>query len=187
LEGISDKNESCLFTYRQEREDDEVILEVNGVEIKDVLQLTAYNPGIQDSWLHCWMALEIPKTDEEVEALKEDVLRLQSEFGVYYSFVSCAQIPQFIEVIKTLTNYRVLSGKVSYSDKSTDWSATCKNASYSYQREYRFLVGECGSNHLEPLNLKYEEGFGKYIQKNPEIIMKMEGQYDPFFKLSFND
>ena len=130
LEGVSDLNESCCFSFRTERGDDEITLEVNGVKIPDIKRLTAYNPGLRDAWLHCWMALEIPKTDEELIALKRDVLRLQVEFGRNYAFISYDKITPFLNIIKALfTDHRVTAGKVAYSEKSTDWSPSCKAGS----------------------------------------------------------
>ena len=183
LEGVSDLNESCLFSYRPERGDDEIILQVNGVEIQGVKRLTAYNPGLRDAWLHCWMVLDIPKTDEELIALKEDVLRLQTEFGRNYAFIRYDSITPFLNALKTLTDHRVVAGKVAYSANSTDCGPHCKDISYSYQKEFRYLVGECGVNEVAPLVLKYDEGFGKYIEKCPEIILRIEGQGEPLFEL----
>jgi len=186
LEGVSDKNESCLFSYRRKRGDEEIILEVNGIKIKYISRLTAHNPGFPEAWLHCWMALELPDTYEELESLKKDILRLKIEFGNYYAFISFDKITSFFNVIQTLTTFKVILGNVAYSDKATNCGPACKDVSYAYQREFRFLIGECGINTVDPLVLNYEEGFNEYIQKNPEIIVKLEGQNDPLFQLTTN-
>lgn len=183
LEGVSDLNESCLFSFRPERGDEKIILEVSGIEINDIKRLTARNPGLPEAWLHCWMALEIPKTDEELIALKKDVLRLQTECGCNYAFIRHDRITPFLNAIKTLTDHRVIAGKVAYSEKSTDCGPSCKAVSYSYQREFRFLIGECEINIVDPLVLNCKEGFGKYIEKCPEIILRIEGQREPLFEL----
>ena len=161
LEGVSDQNESCLFSFRPERGDEEIILEVNGINIKDIKRLTAHNSGLREAWLHCWMTLEIPKTDEELIALKKDVHRMQTEFGPDYAFIRYDRIHSFLNTIKTLTDYQVIAGKVAYSEKSTDCGPSCKALSYSYQREFRFLIGECGIDNVDPLILNCKEGFGK--------------------------
>lgn len=95
-EGVSDKNESILFSFRKKREDEKIEVEVNEIKIKKVKSLTARNPGLRDSWLHCWTILEIPKTDEELDALQKDVLRLKTEFGQSYAFISSDKIDPFL-------------------------------------------------------------------------------------------
>ena len=121
LEGVSDRNESCLFSFRPERGDEEIILEVNGIRIKEIKSLTAHNPGVPEAWLHCWTTFEIPETDEELIALKKDVLRLQTEFGRNYVFIRDDRITSFLNTITTLTDHRVIARKVVYSEKPTDW------------------------------------------------------------------
>lgn len=184
LEGVSDLNESCLFTFRPERGDENISLEINGKKISNIKRLTAYNPGLRDGWLHCWMALEIPKNDDELEALKIDVHRLQKEFGRNYAFISYEKIEPFLNILKNLfAEHHVVAGKVAYSEKSTDWSPSCKAILYSYQREFRFIIGECETNHVDSLVRTYEGGFSQYIQKSPEILLRIEGEDDPLFEL----
>ncbi len=184
LEGVSDLNESCLSSFRRERSDDDITLEVNGKKILNIKRLTAYNPGLREGWLHCWMAIETPKNDEELETLKIDVSKLQNEFGRNYAFISYDNIEPFLNAIKDLfTEHRVVAGKVAYSEKSTDWSPSCKAISYLYQREFRFIIGECETNHVDPLVRTCEGGFSQYIQKSPEIILRIEGEGDPLFEL----
>lgn len=184
LEGVSDLNESCLFSFRPERGDDDISLEINGKKISNIKRMTAHNPGLREGWLHCWMALEIPRNDDELETLKIDVTRLQKEFGRNYAFISYDIIEPFLNIIKSLfPEHHVVAGKVAYSQKSTDWSPSCKAISYSYQREFRFIVGECENNHVDPLIRTFKEGFGQFIQKSPEIVIRNEGEKDPLFKL----
>lgn len=183
LEGVSDKNESCLFSFRPERGDDDITLELNGVKIKDIKRLTAYNPEFREAWLQCWMTLEIPNNDEELIALQNDVQRIQTEFGRIYAFIRYDKITPFLNAIKTLTDQQVIAGKVAYSEKSTDCGPNCKAISYSYQREFRFLIGECGSNDVHPLILNCKDGFREYIEKCPEIVLRLEGQKEPLFEL----
>jgi hypothetical protein len=184
VEGVSDKNESCLFSYRGERGDDKIVLEFNGLEIKNIKSLTAHNPSPRDAWLHCWMALEIPKTDEELEALERDVLRLQIEFGRSYAFISSDKIAPFLNAIQILTPLQVTARKVDYCDKAINWSPICKDISYSYQREFRFLIGQCTTTQVEGLKLNRENGFSEFILKNPKIVFKLEGQTDPLFEFA---
>jgi hypothetical protein len=159
LEGVSDFNESCLFTFRPERGDEKISIEINGKKISDIKRMTAYNPGLRDGWLHCWMSIEIPKNDDELEALTTDVQRLQEEFGRNYAFISYDKIEPFFNIIKDLfAEHQVIAWKVAYSEKSTDWSPICKASSYSYQREFRFIIGKCKTNHIEPLVRTYKEG-----------------------------
>ena len=81
---------------------------------------------------------------------------------------------------------RVIAGKVTYSDKALNRSPICKDISYSYQREFRFLIGECRTNQVEGLRLNCENGFSKFILKNPEIVFKLEGQTGHLFEITAN-
>ncbi len=183
-EGVSDKNESCLRSYRKERGDEKVVLEFNGVEIKNIKNFTAHNPGLREAWLHCWMTLELPETDEELEVLEKDILRLQVEFGRSFAFITYDKIVPFLKAIQSLTPLQIAAWKVNYSDKAIDRSPTCKDISYSYQREYRFLIGQCETDQVEGLKLERKDGFSEFILKNPEIVLRLEGQTKPLFKLS---
>jgi len=185
LEGVSDLNESCLFSFRPERGDDDISLEINGKKISNIKRMTAHNPGLREGWLHCWMAIESPRNDDKLETLKIDISRLQKEFGPHYVFISNDKIESFLNIIKALfAEHYVASKKVVYSEKATDWSPSCKAISYSYQRELRFIIGECEKNHVDPLVRTYAGGFSQCIQKDPEIIIRNEGEKDPLFKLT---
>ncbi|MGD9213071.1 MAG: hypothetical protein PVI90_19970 [Desulfobacteraceae bacterium] len=183
-EGVSDKNESCLFSYRKKRGDEKVIAEFNGKEIKNIKCFTAHNPDLKEAWLHCWMTFEIPETDQELECLENDIQRVRNEFGRHFAFIAYNEIVPFLNAVQSMTQLQVLARKVSYSKKAVDLSPTSKDISYSYQREFRFLIGQCETDQVEPLQLKYKDNFSKFLHKNPEIVLSLEGQLDPLFKLS---
>ena len=91
------------------------------------------------------------------------------------------KIAPFLKAIQILTPLQVTARKVDYCDKAINWSPICKDISYSYQRKFRFLIGQCTITQVEGLKLNRENGFSEFILKNPKIVFKLEGQTDPSF------
>lgn len=84
------------------------------------------------------------------------------------------KIAPFLNTIQFLTPLQVIARKVDYCDKAINRSPICKDVLYSYQREFRFLIGQCTITQVEGLKLNRENGFSEFILKNPKIVFKLE-------------
>ncbi|MCK0152223.1 hypothetical protein MWU49_00765 [Alcanivorax sp. S6407] len=183
-EGIGDLNESCMHSYRADRGDKPVVLKIDGKEIEGVTALTTHINKLKDMWLHCWFALDFPENDEQLLALTEDLKRVRSEFGENFAFLPGVHLGEFTDRVRSLQDGPFERGRVLYSQNRENWSVGCKAEAYAYQREYRFGLGQCKHTSTEPLKLKYENGFGDLLQKNPHIKISDKESGAVWFKLS---
>lgn len=183
-EGVSDKFESCAFSYRKERNDSPIILEINGLQITDLLGMTTQNGDDKDSWLHCWFTLRVPKDQEDLDNLKTDLEKMKTHFGRLYAFIPAPSLSPFIERLKIISREKCSCGTVKYSSNRSDWGTLCKSIIYSYQREYRFCFGECSTSEMEPYVINDDQGFEKFIYKNPELKFQSKDGTVTWFELS---
>lgn len=171
-EGVSDKFESCVFSYRTSRNDEPVTLNVNGIDLNDVLGLTVHNGGDGDAWMHCWYALWVPKDQADLDETKANIERMQSEFGKLYAFIPAREIKTFHETLSKLTDKPISCKEVVYSSDKEKWGTFCKSLSYAYQREYRFSIGECEPHNTTEYIITSTDGFSDVIVKNPKIQLQ---------------
>jgi len=168
-EGVGDFHESCTHAYRPDRGDAKSTLRINGAALKDILALTLHGAGVGDRWMHCWFVFQMPKDDEELTSLTNCIHRMRAEFGPYYALLPAGHVAELARRIDRLTEKPVNHCQVQYSNRSLDWSAECKPSAYSYQREYRFLIGRCPHRFLEPLVLHDRDGFRDLMFDTPEL------------------
>jgi hypothetical protein len=183
MEGVGDLHESCNHAYRKERGDAKPTMKINDIELKDPAAVTIKNGGQKDMWLHCWALLEMPEGDDELRSLTDDFNRLRSECGSNFAFLPHDNLGQFVERLRGIQEGDFGALRVAYSGKWGDWGVDCKSSDYKYQREYRFLFGECGDDEQEPLQRHYEHGFSDLIHKTPELRIEREGGGPVLFHL----
>ncbi len=171
-EGVSDKFESCIFSYRIQRRDEPIKLIIQEKHIADIQALTVQAGADYDSWLHCWMALAVPRNSEGLESLKQDIVKIKKEFGSHYAFLPAENLGKFTTRLKKLTQHKVEYGLIEYSPDASNWNSFCKSISYSYQREFRFAVGKCSPSEIEHIEITNPNGFSKLIYKNCGIEIK---------------
>jgi len=169
LQGVADKSESCMFSYREGRSDPPGKLIVDGHEIEGIESLTVHRGNGQESWLNCWTALRVPKDEAALEQLKVDIQRLKREFGEHYAFIPAGKIKPFINLLQKLSSHLFWCQEVLYSSDCNAWSSKCKALEYSYQREYRFSFGQCSDTEIDPYIIKCETGFSQFIMKEPDL------------------
>jgi len=183
-EGVSDLNESCMHSYRMGRDEFPPEIIINGIKLTG-LSLTATTiqiGGQKDKWLHCWFALDIVDNSEYLRTLIQDVNKIRNEFGSNYAFILRRDIPELVRRLSTKTDLEINYGKVKYSKNRTDWGCACKSDVYEYQREFRFLLGECEHTNIECKKVRYEEGFEDIVHKNKKIsITDNESNIVQFF------
>jgi hypothetical protein len=184
MEGVGDLHESCSHAYRHERGDAKPTLKINDIELVNLTAATLKNDGQKDMWLHCWASLDMPEDDDELQSLADDFNRLRREIGSHFAFLPRDNFGQFVERLRGLQEGEFNAWRVAYSDRWGDWGIGCKSSTYTYQREYRFLFGECGDQDQEPLKLHYDEGFSDLIHKTPELQLCGETSGQVLFHMS---
>lgn len=183
LEGVSDKFESCQYSYRTARNDSPVTASLAGQELEGLLDITIHKGVDHDSWLHCWMSLRIPKDQKSLDELKADVKRLKSEFGSSYAFIPAGKLAEFVALLQRISDKELWCKEVIYSHDKGQWSSECKGVDYSYQREYRFGFGRCSPSETTPYIINHASGFHDFVLKNPELKLHSQDGKEIFFDL----
>ena len=174
MEGVSDRAESCVHSWRPTRGDsiNEVVINGHAIPAQDVAAITIHNGEPEESWLHCWFSLRMPGDSESVESLNSDLKRMKEHFGGHYAFIINKDLRPFLSLLQDVSSKRVWAGEVAYTEDVTQWGLSCKSPAYAYQREYRFGFGACRISAVEPYIFDHPDGFAHLILKNPEFVMK---------------
>ena len=183
LEGVSDKYESCTYSYRTVRCDEPITMHMAGFELEGLIEATIHKGEDFDSWLHCWMSLRVPKDELALSQLKDDVRRLKKEFGENYAFIPADKLAGFVSLLIVESEHKMWCNEVIYSLDRAQWSPECKALEYSYQREYRFGFGRCAVNETNTYILNCSSGFGEYIIKNQELKLSSDDGKRVWFDL----
>jgi hypothetical protein len=186
-DGISDLHESCFHAYRKSRGDDAVKIQINGTKIEGITDSTTHLGGLKDRWLHCWFSFDMPESDTEFDALYQRVQAMRKEFGENFAFIPSAHIRQFVNRLRSASDLNIEYGDVKYSDNKQEWSFACKSSKYSYQKEFRFVVGECGHLDMTPLKIRVSDGFSDLIFVNEVIELKDKNSNLLLFHLDKNN
>lgn len=182
--GVSDINESCSHSYRSSRDGQGATLEVNGVHLAEITDSTMYSDSQKDRWLHSWFELSSPSNDSEYINVVQDINRMRKEFGKLYLVILEKDFDRFLNRVKSVTELNAEYKKVSYSDNRFDWDCTCKSTAYAYQREFRFLVGNCTPKEVQPQKLIYEGGFRDIISDCQPIFIHDENTGELLLELT---
>jgi len=182
--GVGDLHESCSHAYREKRGDCKPTFTVNGKPIEGLINFTMRNTGMKDRWLHCWSILTQPNDEEALAKLVCDFTRLREEFGLNYAYIHPAKLGTFIDHLKGLVPMDVNTVQVNYCDNPLQWSPVGKSEKYSYQREFRFMVGTCPELSQEPKIFRSEGGFREFILKNPSFRIYDNEENWIYFQMS---
>ena len=183
-EGVSDKFESCAYSYREERGDTPIIVKFGDTEISDALELTIHNLKGKDAWMHCWFSLRLPKDQEALEKLKDDVAKMKEQFGAHFAFIPAQNLKPLVSKLKELNDKPIFCGEVEYTGDISKWGNLVKALDYSYQREYRFLFGECSASEKEYYVFNSPDGFSDLILKNTDFKLQSDDGEQIWFDLS---
>lgn len=177
-EGQGDPHESCAFSFRKDRGDAPVQLRFPDNSMPEVLALTMLNGGRKPGWLHCWTAIMVPAYHADLLQLKADLNRIRTVFGTRYVFLPEGRITEFakrIEQAVPTTSEDVLDfGLVEYSASKDDRGVWCKPTEYAYQREFRFVLGECRHDERNPRRVTHGGGFTDMLAADPTIRIVAE-------------
>lgn len=182
--GVSDKYESCAYSYREKRGDEPITITFGDIDISDALGVTVHNRTDKDAWMHCWFTLRLPKDQEALDKLKADVAKMKKQFGEHYAFIPAPNLKLLVSKLQGLSEKPLFCGEVQYSGDKSKWGNLVKSLEYSYQREYRFLFGECESSEVEYYIFNNPEGFSDLILKNTDFKLQSNDGEHVWFELS---
>lgn len=123
-EGISDKYESCMFSYREIRDDSPIVIRGGIADIKDVTGVTIHKEVEMDAWMHCWFTLRLPKDQEALDKLKVDVAKMKEQFGHDYAFLPAQNLKPLVAKLQELSEKQMLCGEVAYSGDRSKWGVS---------------------------------------------------------------
>lgn len=149
--GRADRFESCVGFYDKNRGHNlpkfEIPIDVQTLnDVQSVLIYPMNEPN--DAWIQSWSAVGTHNNFED------SLSRMIKEFGSYFVFLPAKRIATYEQRLSKKSRLVVKSGLVEYTKDSSKRSLMMKTIDFEYQREYRFLVGECEKNYKEDLNIK---------------------------------
>ena len=160
--GVGDPSETCL-AFKSQKICSDLRFICDGVEesIKDGEELIAVvGDNRDDYWMHCWMGLECPKNESDLDKLRQDILRVASESGQFGVFIESKNIQEFINRIKLSViekNIVFNTSWISYTNlKTASNQMFSKDVDYSYQREFRIAIGV--ANKFEENSMVFDVG-----------------------------
>ncbi len=183
-EGVSDKFESCAYSYREERGDLPITVKLGYIDISDALGLTIHNRKEKHAWMHCWFSLRLPKDQKALENLRDDVAKMKEQFGAYFAFIPAHNLQSLVSKLQDLSDKSLFFGEVEYTGDKSKWGNLVKALDYSYQREYRFLFGECTTSEQEFYVFNSPGGFSDLILKNTDFKLQSDDGEQIWFDLS---
>lgn len=141
--GRGDITESC-FGYWDKALGDEmpnIIHNGDKVNFDDAQSLLIYPAAEQkDAWLQSWAVIG-PHNDFE-----NSLEKMLNEFGTYFVILPASKIIAYKHLLAKTSGCKVHMGGVSYSDNPLERSLVVKDSKFSYQKEFRFLLGECSKD-----------------------------------------
>jgi hypothetical protein len=148
--GRGDRSESCLGYWDKELGDQLPNIVKNGqpIDIENAQSVLVYPSHEQeDAWLQSWCMLG-PHNEFE-----QSLERMLEEFGAYFVVLPAKNIDAYAKLVSKESGEQVRYGLVRYSGNPLDRSLTIKDHGFSYQKEFRFYVGQCDKNELQEKKL----------------------------------
>lgn len=149
--GRGDRSESCLGYWDKDLGDSMPNIFRNGqpMDLEDAQSILAYPAHEQkDAWLQSWCVIG-PHNEFE-----KSLERMLEEFGDYFVVLPAKNIDAYANMISEASSEPVRYGLIRYSDNPLNRSLTIKNYEFSYQKEFRFYVGECDKGEVEDKNIR---------------------------------
>jgi hypothetical protein len=91
---------------------------------------------------------------------------MRNEFGENFVFIPNKSFSSLISKLESSTTHKLDHGLVKYSTDNMNWSYGCKSSDYSYQREYRFVFGECSHTEITHAPIQTADNFNDLILAN---------------------
>lgn len=150
--GRGDINESCIghWDTSMGHELPSILIDNKQIITEDVASVLMYPENEQrDKWLQSWCVIG-PHNGFEYSL--ELMLK---EFGQYFVILPAQNIEMYAKLIGLECGCDVSFGLLRYSNNPMERSLTVKDSIFSYQKEFRFFVGDCekGETKEKLLNL----------------------------------
>lgn len=142
---FGDKSESCTNSYRAGRDETPpMLLGGDGVQLSalHLTAMTVYGVTSPSFYLHCWSMVSAWRNTAELNDLAADLQRQREELGPCFVALRARDIETLLARIQTVEPDAWCSA-VKYSPDPNSQGCACKYPQVSWQREFRFLVGEC--------------------------------------------
>ena len=141
---FGDKFESCAYSYRAGRDEIAPVLLKDGVPLSHfrTKSATFYTASKQSFYLHCWSMVSAWDSPSELKALALGLQRQREQLGPCFVALRSRDIGSLLERIQEKEPDARCS-HIEYSDDLNRQSCVCKRTQFAWQREFRFLVGDC--------------------------------------------
>lgn len=149
--GRGDRSESCLGYWDKDLGDSMPSIVRNGqpMGLEDAQSILVYPAHEQkDAWLQSWCVIG-PNNEFE-----QSLERMLEEFGAYFVVLPARNIDAYANMISEASGEPVRYGLIRYSDNPLNRSLIIKDHDFSYQKEFRFYVGECDKNEVQDKSIR---------------------------------
>lgn len=157
--GRGDRSESCYGYWDKELGDDFPNITNNGqtINVDDAQSILIYPAHEQkDAWLQSWAVIG---PHNNFENSLEQMLK---EFGTYFVVLPANKISEYAKQLSKASGLKVHQGLVIYSKNPLERSLVVKDSKFSYQKEFRFFVGECSKAEMQDKKIQLQ-GLNKML------------------------
>lgn len=151
--GRGDRNESCAGFWDRSLGDEipTSMFTDPPIDLTKAQSLLIYPAHEQkDAWLQSWCLIDLNN------AFHESLQQMIKEFGTYFVILPATNVKKYITMLEEASGLSVRSGLLHYSEDPLAGSLTTKNSKFSYQKEFRFYLGECEKGETQDKSLKLE-------------------------------
>lgn len=166
--GRGDRSESCFGYWDKGLGDKMPTIEIDGrsIDFKDSESILIYPAHEQqDAWLQSWSVLG------PHNGFEQSLERMLEEFGPYFVLLPAKKIRAYVKLLSKASGFLVRYGFIQYSSNPLDRSLTVKDSSFSYQKEFRFYVGECQKDEIQCKTLQLK-GLSKILLEAASMQLK---------------
>lgn len=166
--GRGDRTESCVGYWDRNLGDElpNIIDNRNKINLEGAQSLLVYPATEQkDAWLQSWSVIG---PYNNFESSLEKMLK---EFGPYFVVLPASKIHTYRYLIAKASGCKVNMGLVNYSKCPLKRSLVVKHSKFSYQKEFRFLLGECSKGEVRDKKIQVQ-GLNKLLIKDCSLRLK---------------
>ncbi len=151
--GRGDRGESCTGYWDKKLGDELPSIVNNGVRVNlDGVQSILVYPAAEqkDAWLQSWAVIG-PYNNFE-----NSLEQMINDFGTYFVILPATKIGEYRHLLAKASGCKVHMGAVRYSDDPLEGSLVIKHSKFSYQKEFRFLLGECSKGEMHDKKIQLQ-------------------------------
>lgn len=168
--GRGDRGESCIGYWDRTLGDDfpNIIDNDDRLNLDDAQSILVYPAAEQkDAWLQSW-AIIGPHNNFE-----NSLEKMINEFGAYFVILPATKIDEYRHLLAKTSGCKVHMGAVRYSDNPLEGSLVVKHSKFSYQKEFRFLLGECSKGEMRDKKIQLQ-GVNKLLIETSALRFKSQ-------------